>query len=155
MFYLLGAIGGMVASVLSLAVYLVSSYAIFKICKIRFIPNAWLAFIPIFSLYMVGQIIDSMKYNHYKINHYISDIPMAYALPIAALATNVLPMIPLLGSLAVWLINLVLWAAEILMAYFVFHLYAEPKQTIPFTVLSIIPVVGPVLMLYVLKDRRY
>ena len=64
-------------------------------------------------------------------------------------------MIPLLGSLAVWLINLVLWAAEILMAYFVFHLYAEPKQTIPFTVLSIIPVVGPVLMLYVLKDRRY
>lgn len=155
MFYLLGAIGGMVASILSLAVYLVSSYAIFKICKIRFIPNAWLAFIPIFSLYMVGQIIDSMKYNHYKINHYISDIPMAYALPIAALATNVLPMIPLLGGFAVWLINLVLWAAEILMAYFVFHLYAEPKQTIPFTVLSIIPVVGPVLMLYVLKDRRY
>jgi len=155
MFYLLSAIGGLVSSVLSLAVYLVSSYAIFKICKIRFIPNAWLAFLPIFSLYMVGQIIDSMKYNHYKINHYISDIPMAYALPIAALASNVLPMIPLLGGIAVWVINLALWAAEILMAYFVFHLYAEPKQTIPFTVLSVIPVVGPVLMLYVLKDRRY
>ena len=155
MFYLLSAIGGLVSTVLSLAVYLVSSYAIFKICKIRFIPNAWLAFIPIFNLYMIGQIIDSMKYNHYKINHYISDIPMAYALPIAALATNVLPMIPLLGSIAVWVINVALWVAEILMAYFVFALYAEPKQTIPFTALSVIPVVGPALMLYVLKDRRY
>lgn len=155
MFYLLNAIGGLVSSVLSLVVYLVSSYAIYKVCKIRFIPNAWLAFIPIFSLFMVGQIIDSMKYNHYKINHYISDIPMAYALPIAALAANVLPVIPLIGGLAVWVINVALWAAEILMYYFLFSLYAEPKQTVPFTALSVIPVLGPVLILYVLKDRRY
>lgn len=155
MFYLLNAIGGLVSSVLSLVVYLISSYAIYKVYKIRFIPNAWLAFIPIFNLYMVGRIIDSMKYNHYKISHYISDIPMAYALPIAALATNLLPMIPLLGSIAVWVINVALWAAEILMYYFLFSLYAEPKQTIPFTALSVIPVVGPVLILYVLKDRRY
>ncbi len=155
MFYLLNAVGGLISSILSLAVYLISSYAIFKLCKIRFLPNAWLAFIPIFNLYMVGQIIDSMKYNHYKINSYISDVPMAYALPIAALATNLLPMIPLLGGIAVWIVNVALWAAEILMAYFVFHLYAEPKQTIPFTVLYVIPVLGPLLILYVLKDRRY
>ena len=104
---------------------------------------------------MNGMIIDSMKYNHYKINRYISDIPMAYALPILSLATNVVHVIPLFGGLAGLVIGVILWASEILMYYFLFHLYAEPKQCIPFTLLSLIPLVGPILILYVLKDRRY
>ena len=155
MFYLLNMVGGLVSSILSLAVYLVSSYAIYKVAKIRFIPNAWLAFIPFFSLYMVGSIADSMKYNHYKINRYIGDIPLSYALPIAAIATNFLGVVPLIGGLAIWVINLALWATELLVYYFVFSLYGEPKHVVPFTALSVIPLVGPCLMLYVLKDRRY
>ena len=155
MFYLLNMASGLLASVLTLAVYLIGAYAIFKVAKIRFIPNAWLAFIPFFNLYMNGMIIDSLKYNHYKVNRYISDIPMAYALPILSLASNVVYIIPLIGGLAGWVIGVLLWAAEMLMYYFLFHLYAEPKQCIPFTLLSLIPLVGPILILYVLKDRRY
>ena len=157
MFYLLNMIGGLVGGLLSLGLYLLSSYAVYKVAKIRFIPNAWLAFIPIFSLYMVGLIIDSLKYNHYKINQYISDIPMAYALPIASLAaSSLLPMIPILGAPAAALIEVALWVAQVLMYYFLFSLYSEPKHTLPFTVISaLIPLAGPVLILYTLKDRRY
>lgn len=156
MFYLLNMFGGILTSVLTLAVYLLGAYAIFKVAKIRFIPNAWLAFIPVFNLYMNGQIIDSLKYNHYKINHYISDIPMAYVLPILSIATNVVTMLPLIGGFAVTLISLALLVAEIVMYYFIFSLYGEPERLILFTVLSaVIPLAGPILILYVLKDRRY
>lgn len=156
MFYLFSMLNGLLADILSLAIYLIGAYAIFKVAKIRFIPNAWLAFIPVFNLYMNGQIIDSLKYNHYKINHYISDIPMAYALPILSIATNVVHMLPLIGGFGGWIISVLLWAAEILMYYFVFSLYGEPKYEIPFTVLAaVIPMAGPILILYTLKDRRY
>lgn len=157
MLYLFNMIGGLVGSLLTLGLYLLSSYALYKVAKVRFIPNAWLAFIPVFSLYMVGLIIDSLKYNHYKINHYICDIPMAYALPLASIAaSSILPMIPILGSPAAALIEVALWIAQVLMYYFVFSLYGEPKHTIPFTLLStFIPLAGPILVLYVLKDRRY
>ncbi|MBQ8599584.1 MAG: hypothetical protein IJ411_05660 [Oscillospiraceae bacterium] len=147
--------GSILSAALTLAVYLVSSYAFYKVAKIRMLPNAWLAFIPIFGLYITGMIGDSLKYNHYKINHYISDIPLAYALPILSLATNVLGVVPLVGGLAVSLVSLLLWAAEIMVYYFIFSLYGEPKNCVLFTALSIIPVVGPLLVLYVLKDRRY
>lgn len=147
--------GSLITTLLSLAVYLIGSYAFYKLAKIRMLPNAWLAFIPVFSLYITGMIGDSLKYNHYKINHYISEIPLAYALPILSLASTVIGNVPVLGSPLVAVIELVLWAAQIMVYYFVFSLYAEPKHCIPFTVLSIIPVVGPCLLLYVLKDRRY
>ena len=52
-------------------------------------------------------------------------------------------------------VEFALWAAELMVYYFVFSLYGEPKMVLPFTALSIIPVVGPCLVLYVLKDRRY
>lgn len=155
MFYLLNAAGGLLSSLLSLAVYLLGAYALYKVARLRFLPNAWLAFIPIFNLYMIGMILDSMKYNHYKINHYLSDVPLSYVLPIAALVSNLLPVIPLIGDLAVLLISLGLWLAELLMYYFIFDLYAEPKNTNLFTLLSVIPLLGPILTLYVLKDRRY
>ena len=73
----------------------------------------------------------------------------------AALATNFLPLIPLIGGLATMVVEFALWAAELMVYYFVFSLYGEPKMVLPFTALSIIPVVGPCLVLYVLKDRRY
>ena len=159
MFYLFGMIGrlfsSLVFSLISLAIYLISSYAFYKVAKIRSLPNAWLAFIPFFGLYMTGLIADSMKYNHYKINRYISDIPLAYVLPIASLISGFLPLIPLIGGLATMVVEFALWAAELMVYYFVFSLNGEPKMVLPFTALSIIPVVGPCLVLYVLKDRRY
>lgn len=144
----------LIANLINLALFLINGYAFYKVARVRMLPNAWLAFIPIFGLYITGLIGDSMKYNHYKINRYISDIPLAYALPLAALATNLLQFIPILGGIAVLVINLALWLAEIMVYYFVFSLYGEPKNVYLFTALSIIPIVGPVLMLYCLKDRR-
>ncbi len=155
MFTLFAVTSSLINTLLSLAVYLISSYAIYKVARVRFIPNAWLAFIPFFSLYMLGMIGDSLKYNHYKFNAYIGDIPLAYALPLAAILQNFLPAIPVLGGPAVTLLGLALSAAQIMVYYFIFSLYADPKNILLFTVLSIIPVVGPLLILYVLKDRRY
>lgn len=151
MLFLMNLAGGMISSLISVAVFLITGYAFYKLASVRMLPNAWLCFIPIFSLYMNGMIIDSLKYNHYKINRYICDIPMSYALPILALARNFLAV-----SFVTDLIGLVLVLADVLLYYFVFSLYAEPKSKVLFTVLSVlIPFVGPLLILYVLKDKRY
>ena len=86
MVFLMNLAGGMISSLISVAVFLITGYAFYKLASVRMLPNAWLCFIPFFSLYMNGMIIDSLKYNHYKINQYISDIPLAYALPALAIA---------------------------------------------------------------------
>ncbi len=144
----------LMVNMLSLAIFLVNGYAFYKLATLRGLPNAWFAFVPFFGLYMTGMIGDSMKYNHYKINQYIRDIPLAFAMPIAALSTNILVYVPLIGPIAVWAINVLLWAAGVMIYYFTFSMYAERNMVIPFTLLSIIPIVGPCLILYCLKDRR-
>ncbi len=147
--------GSLISALIGLAVYFIQSYAIYKVAKLRFIPNAWMAFIPFLQLYMMGYIGDTLKYNHYKINAYIADIPLAYALPIASILTNVAPSVPILGGPAAAILALAVFAGELMVYYFIFSLYADPKNATIYTVLSIIPLVGPILVLYTLKDRRY
>lgn len=154
LYHLFSFMGSMVSGLISLGIYIITAYAFYKVAKLRGLSNAWLAFIPIFQLYIIGSIADTMKYNHYRINRYISDIPLAYALPLLSLASGLLGALPLIGGILAVLVELALWGAQLLVYYFVFSLYGEPKDLNLFTVLSVIPFVGPCLMLYVLRDRR-
>lgn len=138
-------------SMIQIAIYVVSAFAFYKLAKIRCINNAWLAFIPFFSLYIIGYIGDTLKYNTAPFNRYLSDIPMAYALPIGSIIASVAGALPLIGGLASGILELLVYVGQILVYLFVFQQYA-PKNKFLFTLLSIIPVVGPILILYSIRE---
>lgn len=134
-----------------LALYLVTAFSFYKLSNIRRIPNAWLAFIPFFQLYIVGYIGDTLKYNTAPFNRYLSDIPLAYALPLLSILSGVVGIFPLIGFLGSSLLSLLVFVGEVLVYLFVFEQYA-PQNKFLFTVLSLIPVVGPCLILYSIRD---
>ncbi|MEG1869502.1 MAG: hypothetical protein RR205_01495 [Oscillospiraceae bacterium] len=176
-----GGTAGFISGVISLAVYLLQSYAIYKVSVVRSLPNPIFAFIPFFQLFMLGQIGDSLRYKKPTIDNLLGSIPLAYALPLLSIITAILAYpFSLLGSLLTSL-------GTIIVYYLLFSFYT-PKQAILFTaisslslimvilsilsslpliggvfvviasVLSILtaltPVVGPLLILYAVKDYK-
>ena len=139
-------LGWSITNMISLAIYIVSAFAFYKLAKLRCLNNAWLAFIPFFSLYIIGYIGDTLKYNTAPFNRYLSDIPLAYALPLLSIFSSVAYAVPLLGGLVSSLLSLLVYL-------FVFQQYA-PQNKFLFTILSLIPVVGPLLILYATRGYR-
>ena len=90
-------LGWSITNMISLAIYIVSAFAFYKLAKLRCLNNAWLAFIPFFSLYIIGYIGDTLKYNTAPFNHYLSDIPLAYALPLLSIFSPVAANSPSVG----------------------------------------------------------
>ena len=146
-------LGWSITNMISLAIYIVSAFAFYKLAKLRCLNNAWLAFIPFFSLYIIGYIGDTLKYNTAHFNRYLSDIPLAYALPLLSIFSSVAYAVPLLGGLVSSLLNLLVYLGQVLVYLFVFQQYA-PQNKFLFTILSLIPVVGPLLILYATRGYR-
>lgn len=140
----------LISQVISLAIYLVSAFAFYKLGRIRCINTPWLAFIPFFNLYVTGYIGDTLKYHSPQLNRYLYNVPLCYALPLLSLASNLAWRLPLIGGLAYSLCGLAVTVLSILVYYLVFLQYAYNRRIL-FTVLSVIPVVGPLLILYVLR----
>lgn len=173
--------GSLLGSASSLGVYLLQSYAIYRLAVVRKLPTPIFAFIPFFQLFMLGQIGDSMKYMDRQINNLFGNIPFAYALPLLSIAGSILRY-PLSG-----IMSLISSFGMLLIYYLVFSYYAG-RYRILFTsicclpllvtalgILSILPVfgvffalasgflsiatiitpvLGPLLILYCLRGRR-
>ena len=142
-----------ISSIVQLAVYIVSALAFFKLAKLRCMPYPWLAFIPLFNLYVIGYIGDTLKYNTAPFNRYLSDVPLAYALPILSIVSSMAWAVPFLGGLISGILSLVVYLAQVMVYLFVFQHY-EPRNKFLFTLLSLIPVVGPALILYSIREYR-
>ena len=142
-----------ISSIVQLAVYIVSALAFFKLAKLRCMPYPWLAFIPLFNLYVIGYIGDTLKYNTAPFNRYLSDVPLAYALPILSIVSSMAWAVPFLGGLISGILSLVVYLARVMVYLFVFQQY-EPRNKFLFTLLSLIPVVGPALILYSIREYR-
>lgn len=142
-----------ISSIVQLAVYIVSALAFFKLAKLRCMPYPWLAFIPLFNLYVIGYIGDTLKYNTAPFNRYLSDVPLAYALPILSIVSSMAWAVPFLGGLISGILGLVVYLAQVMIYLFVFQQY-EPRNKSLFTLLSLIPVVGPALILYSIREYR-
>lgn len=173
--------GSFLTSLLSLGVYLLQSYAIYRLAVVRGLPNPLFAFIPFFQLFMLGQIGDSMKHLNGRIYDVFANVPLAYALPIVSVA-SVLLRYPF-STLA----DLLVSVGTLVVYYLVFYFYAR-KQCVLFTIIAglptlvsiltilslmpvvggafilaagilsiasvITPVVGPLLILYSIRDYR-
>ncbi|MEG1448506.1 MAG: hypothetical protein RR048_04205 [Oscillospiraceae bacterium] len=134
---------------IAMLIYLVNGFAFYKIGKIRGVQYPWLAFIPVFNLYMIGVVGDSLKYTNYNINKHFDRIPLALALPLAYVVFDMLSFPTLFARIG----QLALYLLQLMIMYLVFEFY-DSKNKILFTVLSVIPVVPSILILYVTRKIK-
>ena len=146
-------LGWSITNMISLAIYIVSAFAFYKLAKLRCLNNAWLAFIPFFSLYIIGYIGDTLKYNTAPFNRYLSDIPLAYALPLLSIFSSVAYAIPLLGTLVSSLLSLLVYVGQVLVYLFVFQQYPFADSGGRSTADSVCNQRIPLLILLSLNDK--
>lgn len=133
------------------ALYVLTALAFYHLARLRGLAYPWLAFIPFFNLYQMGSIGDTLKFNSSPFNRYLADVPLAYLLPILALVTGLLNVLPIIGGLLYFLCQVVLYLLQLLIYLFIFQQYCPQKKYL-FTILSIIPLVGPILVLYTTRS---
>lgn len=113
---------------IGIAAYILTALGLYSIAKNRGMENAWLAWIPIAQLYVIGDIVKELDFGgSFKIPR------MDLVLPLGALAVAVLSWIPVLG----WLIRIAFAVIAVYSLYILFKKYA-PNQAVLFTVLSAI-----------------
>lgn len=134
-----------------LALYVLTALAFYNLSRLRGLAYPWLAFIPFFNLYQMGSIGDTLKFNSSPFNRYLADVPLAYLLPILALVSGLFGVLPLVGNLLYYLCNLAVYLLELLIYLFIFQQYC-PERKYLFTILSVIPLVGPILVLYTTRS---
>lgn len=146
-----GHIGGVYFSykIFTLLFYLINGLGFYKLAKIRGIQYPWLAFIPVFNLYIVGVVGDSLKYRNYTISKYFNKYPLALVLPLGFAVFNMFAY----GRLFLWIGQLAVLALQLMIFYLVYEYY-DDKNKILFTVLSIIPIMPPILILYVTRKIK-
>lgn len=139
---------------LQIGVYLVSAFSFYKLAKVRCVDNAWFSFIPFLSLFIQGNIGDTLKYNNPAVSRYLGGVPLAYLLPVLSIVSGFTWMVPLLGGLVSDLLTLIIYLLQLVIYYMVFDQYAGRDKVLLYTLLSIIPLVGPCLILYCLRDYQ-
>lgn len=138
----------LLSTIIPLLIYLVNGIGFYKIGRIRGVQAPWLVFIPIFNLYTIGLIGDNLKYTNEKINHYFGGVNLALILPLGSLLFNVFThgAISDLGAMLLFCLQL--------MVYYLVYEFYDNEHKILYTVLSVIPVVPAILMLYCTRDIK-
>jgi hypothetical protein len=116
---------GVLMAIVGITAYVLFSFGLMTLAKNKGIENAWLAWIPIGNLYILGKIVERVSIGSWEIPR------LDIVLPIAG-AVMWLGVIPVIG----WLISIAL----LVLAGFVLHkLFSKyrPEQAVLYTVLSI------------------
>jgi len=124
------ALGGFVIILLvlvSIALYVLFAFGLFKMAEKEKIEFSWLAFVPIAQLYILGKLIMELKLFKFVIPKH------ELVLPIAPLVYMILGKVPLIGFL-LWIATAVL---EIAALYYLYKRYKGDSAVI-MTVLSVV-----------------
>jgi heme A synthase len=131
---------GVFASIIGIVAYIFTALGLYKLAQKQGEPNAWLAWIPIAQLYIIGKIVNEVKLGTMTIPR------MDLVLPLGALGVAVLSWIPVLGQL----IALAYYALFIYTMYLLFKKYV-PEQAVLYTVLSAIGLFW--IFIFIIRDK--
>lgn len=145
---------GSLVGLIDLAVYLLTAFAFYRLARLRCVRYPWLAFLPFFSLYIQGYIGDTLKYSCPPFNRYLYDVPLQYVLPLLSIFSSLGWVVPFVGGLVQLVLQLAIFIGQMLVYLFIYQYY-EPQRKYLFTILSVIPLVGPLLVLYCTRGYRY
>lgn len=110
--------------VIAIAFYVLKSIGLMTMATNRGIENAWLAWIPIADLYIMGSIVGEMDLFGYRLTN------LGMWVPVICIGGWVLSLIPILGIL----ISLALMVFMIMFIYNLFKMYTD--SAVLYTVLS-------------------
>lgn len=113
--------------VLGIICYIIGALGLMKIGQKAGVENAWLAWIPIANMYVLGKIIRNLSIGSYTISN------PEVILPVGAAAACVLSFVPVIG----WLISIAYAIIALFALYKLYRMYNE-KNAVLFLVLSII-----------------
>ena len=107
--------------------YVLKSLGVMAMAANKGIENAWLAWIPIADLYILGSIVEEMDLFGNRLTN------LGMWLPVIMVGGIILEMIPIIGML----VGLAILVFFLLFSYQLFSMYS-PSQAVLFTVLSIL-----------------
>lgn len=130
------AVFGVFGVIIGIAVYIFFAFSLYKLAQKRGVDLAWLAWIPIAQMYVIGKMVKSVKLGTFEVPS------LEIVLPVAMLASSLLGAIPVIG----WLISLAYLILIVLTAYNLYKQYL-PEQAILYMVLSIFGITIPFFFL--------
>jgi hypothetical protein len=147
----LGGLATLLFFLIGIALYLLFAIGLYSLSKTERTGNEWLAFIPILQLYIIGRILREVKVGAYTVPSLELVLPAA---PIVLMiAGKILDIIPFLGGLLVFLLNIAYAAFCIIVMYNFYKRYKGQKAAL-MTVLSIILFfMGPIYVFSMRNSR--
>lgn len=114
-------------SIVSIVAYVLFSLGLMKLAENKGIANAWLAWIPIANLYLLGLVVEEVTIGTFKIDR------MEIWLPVVCGVGAILMLIPVVR----WVAMVALLVFMGFVSYRLFSMY-RPEQAVLFTVLSVL-----------------
>ncbi len=136
-----GIIAGILGSIIGIAAYIFTALGLYKIAQKRGEENAWLAWVPIAQLYIIGKIVVEEKFGTFVLPR------MDLILPLGALGVAVLAWIPVLGQL----IAIAYAVVAVYALYLLFKKYV-PEQAVLYTILSAIGLFW--IFIFIIRDKE-
>lgn len=147
----LGGFATLLFLLIGIALYVLFVIGLYGLAKTERTGNEWFAFIPILQLYIIGKILREVKVGSYTVPSLELILPLA---PIALMIVGrILDVIPLLGSLLGFLLNVAYAVFSIFVMYNFYKRYKGAKATL-MTVLSIILFFMGPIYIFNLRNAR-
>jgi len=134
-FAVIMAIVSFILAIIGIAFYIFFSFTLYKLAQKRGLEMPWLAWIPIAQFYVLGLMVKSVKISTFE----VPKLEMIF--PIAAVASWILGMIPVIG----WLFTLAFWAFSIIVLYNLYNQYT-PEKAKTYAIVSILGVTIPFIL---------
>lgn len=133
---------GLVLIVVGLVYYIFTSLGLYKMAKSSHLENPWLAWVPFGNTYIVGSIVKEIDF----IGQHITNLGIIYLLSpfIVGIASCILSLIPILGWLASFALNILFLIFYVSVLYKMFKCFVGEKATLYIILTLIIPFGAPV-----------
>lgn len=133
---------GLLSIVVSLVYYIFTSLGLYKMAKSSNLENPWLAWLPFGNTFIIGSIVKEIDF----IGQHITNLGIIYLLSpfIVAIASCILSLIPILGWIASFALNILFLVFYVSVLYRMFKCFVGENATL-YTILTlIIPFGAPV-----------
>ncbi len=142
MLLLFGGFVALIFSLIGIALYILFAVGLYGLAKNANTGNEWLAFIPIAQFYIIGKILREVKILNYTVPQLELVLPLA---PVALMVVGaILGVIPILGGLVVFLLNIAYGVFYVVVLYNFYKKY-KGQDAVLMTILSIVlPFMGPI-----------
>ena len=133
---------GLLSIVVGLVYYIFTSFGLYKMAKSSHLENPWLAWLPFGNTYIIGSIVKEIDF----IGQHITNLGIIYLLSpfIVGITSCILSLIPILGWIASFALNILFLIFSISVLYRMFKCFVG-ENAILYTILTlIIPFGAPV-----------